>query len=114
MKGSQLKQTIGHRIREEREQRGLKQHDLAEAIGIDPPSLSRIEKGSRGIDSLILRRVARLFELPMDAFFESKSDEMAMARRGDAADGSMQEMLDWGLRLHRVGRVVRKELALRG
>jgi transcriptional regulator with XRE-family HTH domain len=109
-----VKERIGARIREERLRAEVKQEELAEAVGIDAPRLSRIEQGKRGIDSLVLRRIANYFALPMDAFFESPAAaEVALARRGDAEDAAMQEMLGWARQLQRDARFVEAELAQR-
>ena len=113
MTENQVKERIGARIREERLRADVKQEVLAEAVGIDAPRLSRIEQGKRGIDSLILRRIANYFELPMDAFFEAVGPEVTLARRGDADDSAMQCMLDWARRLHRDAPFVEAELTRR-
>lgn len=56
---------IGQRIRHEREAAGYTQARLAEIVGIDDTVLSKIENGQRGLDSLILRRIARALDVPM-------------------------------------------------
>lgn len=110
-----LKEVIGLRIREERKRAGLTQEKLAEQVGIDAPRLSRIEQGKRGIDSLVLRRVAAYFDLPMEAFFDERpATEVALARRGDADGEAMQEMVAWGRRIQDNLRFVESELARRG
>lgn len=110
----ELKGIVGARIREERSKRDLTQDTLAEAIGIDGPRLSRIERGERGIDTLVLRRVARFFGLPMDAFFEPASTgDFVRARQGDADDAAMHDMLAYGRRLQRDARFVEAEFARR-
>lgn len=115
MESTELKKTIGRHIREARDERGLSQGALAREVGIDAPRLSRIERGERGIDSLVLRRIASFFALPMDAFFENpKKPSLGLARRGAAEDEAMQEMLVWGEHLHQVGAIVESEWALRG
>jgi transcriptional regulator with XRE-family HTH domain len=110
-----LKEVIGTRIREERKRAGLTQEELAEQVGIDAPRLSRIEQGKRGIDSLVLRRVAGYFDLSMDAFFvDLGAEEVALARRGDLDGEAMERMIDWGRRLQDNMRFVQSELARRG
>ncbi len=108
MEGSTLKQLIGRRIREEREIRGLTGVALAAQLGITPDRLSRMETGQRGVDTLVLRRVANTFGLPMEAFFE-QSREIALARRGGGDGEAMREMLDWARRLQRSGHLVEQE-----
>ena len=110
----ELKGIIGARIREERSKRELKQDVVAEAVGIDGPRLSRIERGERGIDTLVLRRVARYFGLPMESFFEPEGiADVVLARRGDAEDEAMQAMLAYGRRLQGDARFVEAEFARR-
>lgn len=113
MNEEKLKEQIGARIREERVRADVKQEVLAEAVGIDAPRLSRIEQGKRGLDSLILRRIANYFSMPMDAFFEAPAPEVALARRGGADEGAMQDMLGWARQLHRDAHFVEAELERR-
>ena len=83
---------IGQRIKEEREAAGYTQAQLAERVAIDDTVLSRIENGQRGIDSLILRRVARTLDVPMDHFF-AVHETVAMARNGDSEN--VRAMVEW-------------------
>lgn len=94
--------SIGSRIRQEREARGMTLDQLANELGIGSSHLSRMERGERGVDTVLLRRLGRMFDLPMDAFFEmpEATDALAFARQGDAHDDAMSEMVEWGLRLH--------------
>jgi transcriptional regulator with XRE-family HTH domain len=109
-----LKGIIGARIREERTKRDLTQDVLAEAVGIDASRLSRIERGERGIDTLVLRRVARYFDLAMESFFEPEgAADLVLARQGEAEDAAMQEMFSYGRRLQCDARFVEAELARR-
>lgn len=89
---------VGRRVREERQAAGYERlEDFAEALGIDHTNLSRIERGERGLDSLLLARIAALLNVPMDAFFDLERGEvLAMARGGN---GDRDEMVDWGLEL---------------
>jgi transcriptional regulator with XRE-family HTH domain len=84
--------TIGRRIREGREQSGFTQAQLAEAVGIDDTALSRIEKGERGIDSLVLRQIAQVLELPLDSFFTERRT-FVLARNG--VGDEMEPMVRW-------------------
>lgn len=97
----EMKQLVGGRIRQERERRGMTLEALARAVGLSSRSqMSRLETGERGIDSLLLRRIALALELPMDAFFDVERGEvLAMARAGDASGATMQRMADAGLEL---------------
>lgn len=87
---------IGRRVKEEREAAGYTQAQLAERVAIDDSVLSRIENGQRGIDSLILRRIAHTLDVPMDRFFVA-SDSLALARNGDSE--GVREMVEWARRM---------------
>lgn len=117
MADQDLYTVIGARIREERTRREMTLEELAEQVGVDAPRLSRYERGERGVDTVVLRRIARLFELPVDAFFEAPAADgvVALARRGDADDESMKGMVDWALGLKDNMAFVEREFeALRG
>ncbi len=75
---------VGRRVREERQAAGYARlEDFAAELGIDPTNLSRIERGERGLDSLLLARIATLLNVPMDAFFDAERGEvLSMARGG--------------------------------
>jgi len=89
---------VGRRVREERQAAGYaKLEDFAAALEIDPTNLSRIERGERGLDSLLLARIAALLNVPMDAFFDAERGDMVTMARG--ASGERDEMVDWGLEL---------------
>ena len=49
--------TIGEVIRSFRLKKGLKQHELATALGTEQSNISRYEKGERGIPVHIARRL---------------------------------------------------------
>ncbi len=53
---------VGARLREARLSIGLTQADVAEALGLSRPTLAAVEKGTRKITGLELRRLARLYQ----------------------------------------------------
>jgi len=87
---------IGQRIKEEREKAGYTQAQLAERVAIDDSVLSRIENGQRGIDSLILRRVATTLDVPMDRLFAAP-ETLALARSNDSEQ--VRGMIEWARRM---------------
>lgn len=95
---ARIKQLVGQRVREERIAAGYSRlDDFATAIGVDPTNLSRIERGERGLDSLVLARIAGVLNVPMDAFFDAERGQvLAMARGGD---GQQDPMVMWGVEL---------------
>jgi transcriptional regulator with XRE-family HTH domain len=54
------------RIVELRQQSGLKQKQLAEAIGIDPASMNRVEKGERAVSVVELVRLATVLDVRVE------------------------------------------------
>lgn len=53
---------VGARLRNARLAMGLTQADVAEALGLSRPTLAAVEKGTRKITGLELRRLARLYQ----------------------------------------------------
>lgn len=59
----QLLRTVGQRVAEARRARGFTQERLAETIGIEPVTLSRLETGDRALSLSTLGRIAEALEL---------------------------------------------------
>ena len=53
-------QTVGERIVKDRRMRGLSQRAFAEQLGVDPTTLSRIERGIGVISKATIRKIGRL------------------------------------------------------
>lgn len=53
---------VGVRLRDARLAAGLTQAEVAEALGLSRPTLAAVEKGTRKITGLELRRLARLYQ----------------------------------------------------
>lgn len=52
-----------------REQAGYSQESAAAYLGLKGPALSQYETGRRGVDALVLERLARLYGVPLTFFF---------------------------------------------
>jgi len=101
MDDEQFRAELGQRIRELRREHGYdNQGEFAAKIGLDGPALSRIERGQRGVDTLVLQRIAAVLDVSMDEFFAPRR-ELALARSGDTEDPAMAEMLDWARTIQR-------------
>jgi transcriptional regulator with XRE-family HTH domain len=73
-------QLLATRLRDVREYLGLSQQYVADKTGIARSAVSDIERGVRKVDSLELRKLARLYMYPVGYFFgEEKVDEEARA-----------------------------------
>ncbi len=61
-----LLEKLGGRIRAQREKRGLKQQDLASALGISPQAVSKWERGENAPDIALLAPLGRLLGVSTD------------------------------------------------
>jgi transcriptional regulator with XRE-family HTH domain len=95
---------LGQRIREERTRHGYRNaKDFARALEIDPSQLSRMERGLRRVDTVLLRRIADQLSIPLESLMPRGDVDAAVAaaaaRRGDAGGEQMQDMVSWALSL---------------
>lgn len=67
--------TIGNNIREFRKARGLKQSDLAEAIGVSKTIISRYEKGDACPSMSRLLKIANALGIPITILISDSEDE---------------------------------------
>ncbi len=58
--------SLGARLKEARVYRGFSQEEVADFVGVSRSSISQIESGQRGIDTLELQKIAELYECSMD------------------------------------------------
>jgi len=73
-------QELAQRLREAREFVNLSQQFVADQTGIPRSAISDIERGSRRVESLELKRLAEIYRMPVDFFLKSNPDpEMAGA-----------------------------------
>ena len=61
-----LMKDLGNRIRLQREKRGLKQQDIANALDLSPQAVSKWERGENGPDLTVLEPLARLLDVSVD------------------------------------------------
>jgi transcriptional regulator with XRE-family HTH domain len=66
MKRELDRSSLGDRLREARMYRGFSQEEVAEFVGVPRSSISQIENGQRGIDTLELQKISELFECSID------------------------------------------------
>ena len=91
---------IGRRVREERLRAGYaNQAAFAKSVGVDAPTLSRIETGKRSVDSVLLQRIADRLEVTMETLVRDPTPQLAFARQGDGDDQAMRGMIEWAAKL---------------
>jgi transcriptional regulator with XRE-family HTH domain len=68
---------LGKRLREVREYLGFSQQMVADRTGIARSSISDIERGTRKVDSLELKKLGRLYRRPVGYFLDERPDATA-------------------------------------
>lgn len=64
-----LRKNVGKIIKSERKKRNLKQENLADKIGVEAKTLSKVETGKVFISASLLSKLANFFEIsPVDFF----------------------------------------------
>ncbi|GMV99703.1 MAG: hypothetical protein AMXMBFR84_08420 [Candidatus Hydrogenedentota bacterium] len=69
-----LLKDLGQRIRGQREKRGLKQQDIANALNVSPQAVSKWERGENAPDITILSGLARLLGVTTDWLLGSNAE----------------------------------------
>lgn len=73
-----MRKTVGERIREVREEKGLSVYMLSEMAGINSASIYNYEKGSNYPSLEIAARICRVLDISLDwlalAFFDDEED----------------------------------------
>lgn len=64
-------ETLGQRVRAARQEAGLTQDELARAIGVEQPTISRLEKG-KDISSILLTKLASATQKTVDFFLRDE------------------------------------------
>lgn len=75
---------IGARLKEAREYLGLSQQEVATALNLPRTAVSMMESGQRGVDSLELKALAKLYQRPM-AFFTGEEEALGSEVGSDVA-----------------------------
>ena len=77
---------LAQRLREAREFLNVSQQFVAEQTAIPRSAISDIERGTRKVESLELKRLAGLYRMPLSYFLEDEEPEIA----GAASDPTLQ------------------------
>lgn len=64
-----IKKTLGAKVKELRIQKGLTQEKLAEYLGLQPHSVTKIETGRTFVSSEVLASLCNFFEVSSSYFF---------------------------------------------
>lgn len=69
MEDTNIKSEVGKRLLELRKEKGLKQDEVAQAVGITRASLSYYEKGERSVDIEVLYKLSSYYNISIDYLF---------------------------------------------
>ena len=70
---SEERATIANRLKEAREYLGLSQQEVADALKLPRSAISLIESAQRGVESVELKEMARLYQRPVGYFTGEES-----------------------------------------
>ncbi|MEP1231290.1 MAG: helix-turn-helix transcriptional regulator [Litorimonas sp.] len=93
---------IGERLKTAREFLELSQDEVAAALGLKRPAISKIENGKRKVDAVELSRFSEIYDQSIEAL-SGKATDMplpqnvkALARAAtDLSDGDREKLLDF-------------------
>jgi transcriptional regulator with XRE-family HTH domain len=66
--------SVGKNIKRLREDRGIKQHEIADLIGMHRSNYSKIENGQREISIVAIDKVAKFFDISLDELVHMGED----------------------------------------
>ncbi|MBI3605790.1 MAG: ImmA/IrrE family metallo-endopeptidase [Nitrospirae bacterium] len=66
---------LGERLREARQEAKMSQEAVADVLNLPRPTISQIESGKRGVDSLELVKLAKLYRMPLSFFLEEQPEK---------------------------------------
>lgn len=99
---------MGTRLRRLREERSLKQVELAKALGISPSYLNQIEQNQRPLTVPILLKLNTVFGVDVELFSEDEEARLVTDLRDAIAEGgenaSVAELRELALNMPAVGR----------
>ena len=86
---------LAARLAAQRKERGLSQRELAEAIGIDPAAMSRVENGQRAVSVGELVQLADVLGVQVeDLLADAKPESSIWLRVSDKSPDHLLESLD--------------------
>jgi DNA-binding XRE family transcriptional regulator len=72
---------VGRRITAIRQTLVMNKKTFADAVGVDPSSLTKIEKGQMGLDIMVGARIAELYGFGLDFIYRANLDDVPLDHR---------------------------------
>lgn len=89
-----VEETFGQRVRAARQSRGWNQAQLAEAIGLDPSNISRLESGRSRLSLAQAVQVASVLGIGLDTLIEPTTPEAQLAVALEDLDAAVRVARD--------------------
>lgn len=90
--GFRTKEEVLEEIERLRGERDSSQAELADALGVDQPTVSRLLRGERGLAAAEVATLAEFFGVTVDAILREEDDAVVVFR-GDPDDPDAREAL---------------------
>ena len=81
--------TIGTRIRKIREERGIKQENIADEMGITQSSYGRLEKNDNRLTVTKLIKISEILNVSVSLLFGEKATNVIHENKGDNAQANI-------------------------
>ncbi len=84
-----LREDLARRLRRARDLAGLGQAEVAGELGLPRSAVSKMENGEQRVESVVLARLARLYEVPVSSLL-AEEDGTASSRGGAPAEALLR------------------------
>ena len=81
--------TVGTRIRKIREERGIKQENIADEMGITQSSYGRLEKNDNRLTVTKLVKISEILDVSISVLFGEKATNVIHENKGDNAQANI-------------------------
>jgi len=85
--------TIGTRIRKIREEKGIKQENIADEMGITQSSYGRLEKDDNRITVTKLIKISEILNVSISKLFGEKATNVIHENKGDNAQAHIETLV---------------------
>src|SRR3990172_6744021 len=88
-------EVLGKNIEGARLKAGFTQQELADLVGLDRSSISRIETGTRGVDSILLVKIASILGVSERSLLETIQEEALYLRAPESSPNEIKQQINW-------------------
>ena len=94
MMAAMTDEQLGARLKELRDASGMSQEQLADALGVDQSTISRVERGQRAVTARELALASGALRVTLGEIVDPDSQAPALLREGDADDEGARASLE--------------------